>query len=224
QALEKAVLATLGIDAEQLNAINVFKRGYDARNNKDIQLIYTLDVDVSNEDSLLEKFKKQTHVRPTPDMQYKFVATAPENLTERPVVVGLGPCGLFAALILAQMGFKPIVLERGKAVRERTKDTFGFWRKQPLNPESNVQFGEGGAGTFSDGKLYSQVKDRKHYGRKVLHEFVAAGAPAEIEYVSKPHIGTFKLVNMVEKMRAQIIELGGEIRFSTKVEKLDLEA
>ncbi|SHG40660.1 hypothetical protein SAMN05216361_2126 [Marisediminitalea aggregata] len=224
QALEKAVLATLGIDAEQLNAINVFKRGYDARNNKDIQLIYTLDVDVSNEGSLLEKFKKQTHVRPTPDMQYKFVATAPENLTERPVVVGLGPCGLFAALILAQMGFKPIVLERGKAVRERTKDTFGFWRKQPLNPESNVQFGEGGAGTFSDGKLYSQVKDRKHYGRKVLHEFVAAGAPAEIEYVSKPHIGTFKLVNMVEKMRAQIIELGGEIRFSTKVEKLDLEA
>ena len=224
QALEKAVLATLGIDAEQLNAIKVFKRGYDARNNKDIQLIYTLDVDVTNEDSLLEKFKKQTHVRPTPDMQYKFVATAPENLTERPVVVGLGPCGLFAALILAQMGFKPIVLERGKAVRERTKDTFGFWRKQPLNPESNVQFGEGGAGTFSDGKLYSQVKDRKHYGRKVLHEFVAAGAPAEIEYVSKPHIGTFKLVNMVEKMRAQIIELGGEIRFSTKVEKLDLEA
>ena len=224
QALERAVLATLGIDAEQLNAIKVFKRGYDARNNKDIQLIYTLDVDVSNEDSLLEKFKKQTHVRPTPDMQYKFVATAPENLTERPVVVGLGPCGLFAALILAQMGFKPIVLERGKAVRERTKDTFGFWRKQPLNPESNVQFGEGGAGTFSDGKLYSQVKDRKHYGRKVLHEFVAAGAPAEIEYVSKPHIGTFKLVNMVEKMRAQIIELGGEIRFSTKVEKLDLEA
>ena len=224
QALEKAVLATLGIDAEQLNTINVFKRGYDARNNKDIQLIYTLDVDVSNEGSLLEKFKKQTHVRPTPDMQYKFVATAPENLTERPVVVGLGPCGLFAALILAQMGFKPIVLERGKAVRERTKDTFGFWRKQPLNPESNVQFGEGGAGTFSDGKLYSQVKDRKHYGRKVLHEFVAAGAPAEIEYVSKPHIGTFKLVNMVEKMRAQIIELGGEIRFSTKVEKLDLEA
>ena len=223
-ALEKAVLATLGIDAEQMNTINVFKRGYDARNNKDIQLIYTLDVDVSNEGSLLEKFKKQTHVRPTPDMQYKFVATAPENLTERPVVVGLGPCGLFAALILAQMGFKPIVLERGKAVRERTKDTFGFWRKQPLNPESNVQFGEGGAGTFSDGKLYSQVKDRKHYGRKVLHEFVAAGAPAEIEYVSKPHIGTFKLVNMVEKMRAQIIELGGEIRFSTKVEKLDLEA
>ncbi|MFS1703337.1 NAD(P)/FAD-dependent oxidoreductase [Alteromonas sp. AMM-1] len=223
QAIEAAVLATLGINADQLNAINIFKRGYDARNNKDIQLIYTLDVDVSNEKALLEKFKKQTHVRPTPDMQYKFVATAPDNLTERPVVVGLGPCGLFAALILAQMGFKPIVLERGKAVRERTKDTFGFWRKQPLNPESNVQFGEGGAGTFSDGKLYSQVKDRKHYGRKVLHEFVAAGAPAEIEYVSKPHIGTFKLVNMVEKMRAQIIELGGEIRFSTKVEKLDLE-
>ena len=152
------------------------------------------------------------------------VAQAPADLSHRPVVVGLGPCGLFAALILAQMGFKPIVLERGKEVRERTKDTFGFWRKKTLNPESNVQFGEGGAGTFSDGKLYSQVKDRKHYGRKVLHEFVAAGAPEEIMYVSKPHIGTFKLVNMVEKMRKEIIALGGEFRFSKRVEKLDLVA
>lgn len=163
-------------------------------------------------------------MRLTPDMTYKFVAEAPANMKHRPVVVGLGPCGLFAALILAQMGFKPIILERGKEVRERTKDTFGFWRKKALNPESNVQFGEGGAGTFSDGKLYSQVKDRKHYGRKVLNEFVAAGAPEEIMYVSKPHIGTFKLVNMVEKMREKIISLGGEFRFSTRVEKLDLDS
>ena len=185
-------------------------------------LIYTLDIDTECNAELLEHFAKDQYVRATPDMTYKFVTQAPTDLSERPVVVGLGPCGLFAALILAQMGFKPIVLERGKAVRERTKDTFGFWRKQPLNPESNVQFGEGGAGTFSDGKLYSQVKDRKHYGRKVLHEFVAAGAPEEIMYVSKPHIGTFKLVNMVEKMRAEIISLGGEIRFSTRVDKLDL--
>ena len=222
-ALPQAIISKLGITAGDLLETSVFKRGYDARNNKDIQLIYTVDVSVNHEEKLLEKFASDQQVRVTPDMSYKFVAQAPENLNNRPVVVGLGPCGIFAALILAQMGFKPIVLERGKAVRERTKDTFGFWRKQPLNPESNVQFGEGGAGTFSDGKLYSQVKDRKHYGRKVLHEFVEAGAPEEILYVSKPHIGTFKLVSMVEKMRQQIIDLGGEIRFSTRVEKLDMD-
>ncbi|XOV79541.1 MAG: NAD(P)/FAD-dependent oxidoreductase [Aestuariibacter sp.] len=222
-ALAQAIVKKLGIDEAQLRNTSVFKRGYDARNNKDIQLIYTVDVEVQNEADLLSRFAHDPQVRVTPDMTYKFVAKAPENLTHRPVVVGLGPCGIFAALILAQMGYKPIVLERGKAVRERTKDTFGFWRKQPLNPESNVQFGEGGAGTFSDGKLYSQVKDRKHYGRKVLHEFVQAGAPDEILYVSKPHIGTFKLVSMVEKMRQQIIDLGGEIRFSTRVEKLELD-
>jgi uncharacterized FAD-dependent dehydrogenase len=223
QALELAILSKLDISKSQLLSFELFKRGYDARNNKNIQLIYTLDVEVDIQEALIERFSRDPHVRLTPDMRYKFVAQASANLSHRPVVVGLGPCGLFAALILAQMGFKPIVLERGKAVRERTKDTFGFWRKQELNPESNVQFGEGGAGTFSDGKLYSQVKDRQHYGRKVLHEFVAAGAPEEIMYVSKPHIGTFKLVSMVEKMREQIIALGGEFRFSTRVEKLDLE-
>lgn len=220
--LEEAILAKLNIPKTELQSFEMFKRGYDARNNNNIQLIYTLDCRIANENDLLAKFANDQHVRPTPDMRYKFVAQAPSEVTDRPVVVGLGPCGLFAALILAQMGFKPIVLERGKAVRERTKDTFGFWRKKPLNPESNVQFGEGGAGTFSDGKLYSQVKDRKFYGRKVLKEFVDAGAPEEIMYVSKPHIGTFKLVNMVEKMREQIISLGGEIRFSTRVEKLDI--
>ncbi len=223
QALELAILSKLDISKSTLLSFDLFKRGYDARNNRNIQLIYTLDVEVEKQEELLAQFSRDPHVRLTPDMRYKFVAQAPADLTHRPVVVGLGPCGLFAALILAQMGFKPIILERGKAVRERTKDTFGFWRKQELNPESNVQFGEGGAGTFSDGKLYSQIKDRKHYGRKVLHEFVAAGAPEEILYVSKPHIGTFKLVNMVEKMRAQIIELGGEIRFGTRVDKLDVQ-
>ncbi|WP_346433335.1 NAD(P)/FAD-dependent oxidoreductase [Paraglaciecola aquimarina] len=223
QALPAAILQKLGISVEQLLSFNVFKRAYDARNKSDILLIYTLDVAVTDQQVLLDSFQADPHVREAPDMTYQFVTHAPKGLTSRPVVVGFGPCGLFAALILAQMGFRPIVLERGKAVRERTKDTFGFWRKQPLNTESNVQFGEGGAGTFSDGKLYSQIKDRKHYGRKVLNEFVAAGAPEEILYVSKPHIGTFKLVNMVEKMRAEIIELGGEIRFSTRVDKLDIE-
>ncbi len=223
EALAAAVVAKLKIKPEQLKQLHLFKRGYDARKKSDIQLIYTLDIEVDGEAALLQKFAKDQHVRPSPDTSYKFVGKAPANLTERPVVIGLGPCGLFAALVLAQMGFKPIVLERGKEVRERTKDTFGFWRKKPLNTESNVQFGEGGAGTFSDGKLYSQVKDPKHYGRKVLTEFVAAGAPDEIMYVSKPHIGTFKLVTMVEQMRAKIIELGGEVRFSTRVDDVLIE-
>lgn len=223
EALPAAILQKLGIVSEDMLSFEVFKRAYDARNKADILLIYIVDIEVANQAELLAQFINDPHVRETPDMTYKFVATAPQSLTSRPVVIGLGPCGLFAALILAQMGFKPIVLERGKAVRERTKDVFGFWRNKPLDTESNVQFGEGGAGTFSDGKLYSQIKDRKHYGRKVLHEFVAAGAPEEILYVSKPHIGTFKLVNMVEKMRAQIIELGGEIRFGTRVDKVDIQ-
>ncbi|CAH6810610.1 conserved hypothetical protein [Vibrio chagasii] len=222
-AIQEAIEAKLGINSDQVISFNIFKRGYDARKKSKILLIYTLDVLVENEAELLEAFISDPHVKVTPDMEYKFVAKAVENQTERPVVIGFGPCGLFAGLVLAQMGFNPIIVERGKEVRERTKDTFGFWRKRTLNTESNVQFGEGGAGTFSDGKLYSQVKDPKHYGRKVIGEFVAAGAPEEILYVSKPHIGTFKLVTMIEKMRASIIELGGEIRFSTRVDDLHME-
>ncbi|WP_025557501.1 NAD(P)/FAD-dependent oxidoreductase [Vibrio parahaemolyticus] len=223
-ALLDAITKKLGIPAEKVISFNVFRRGYDARKKTNIHLIYTLDIIVEGDETvLLAKFASDPHVRQTPDMEYKFVAKAPENLTERPIVIGFGPCGLFAGLVLAQMGFNPIIVERGKEVRERTKDTFGFWRKRTLNPESNVQFGEGGAGTFSDGKLYSQVKDPNFYGRKVITEFVEAGAPEEILYVSKPHIGTFKLVTMIEKMRATIIELGGEIRFSTRVDDLHME-
>ncbi|MGY0616347.1 NAD(P)/FAD-dependent oxidoreductase [Vibrio sp. FJH11] len=223
-ALLDAITKKLGIPAEKVISFNVFRRGYDARKKTNIHLIYTLDIIVEgDEEALLGKFTKDPHVRQTPDMEYKYVAKAPENLKERPVVIGFGPCGLFAGLVLAQMGFNPIIVERGKEVRERTKDTFGFWRKRALNTESNVQFGEGGAGTFSDGKLYSQVKDPNFYGRKVITEFVDAGAPEEILYVSKPHIGTFKLVTMIEKMRAKIIELGGEIRFSTRVDDLHIE-
>lgn len=218
--LPAAICARLKLQPEQLLQFTVFKRGVDARKKSDIQLTYTLDIDTDHNARVLAAFSKDEQIRPAPDTSYKFVAKAPESLTERPIVIGLGPCGLFAGLLLAEMGFNPIILERGKEVRERTKDTFGFWRKKPLNTESNVQFGEGGAGTFSDGKLYSQVKDPKHYGRKVMSEFVKAGAPEEIMYVSKPHIGTFKLVTMVEKMRARIIELGGEIRFSTRVDDI----
>ena len=222
-AIELAILQKLEISKAELVDFTVFKRGYDARKKSNILLIYTLDVTTNKDDQLLEKFSKDSQVKLTPDMEYKYVTQAPENFPHRPVVIGMGPCGLFVGLVLAQMGFKPIILERGKEVRERTKDTFGFWRKKILNTESNVQFGEGGAGTFSDGKLYSQVKDPKHYSRKVLNEFVDAGAPEEILYVSKPHIGTFKLVTMVEKMRAKIFELGGEVRFEQRVDQIHFE-
>ncbi len=218
--LEQAILTKLSIDAEQLINFTVFKRGYDARKKNNIFLIYTLDVETNVNEELLATFSDDTQVKETPNMAYKFVSQAPSELKNRPVVIGMGPCGLFVGLVLAQMGFKPIILERGQEVRQRTKDTFGFWRKKILNTESNVQFGEGGAGTFSDGKLYSQVKDPKHYSRKVLHEFVDAGAPEEILYVSKPHIGTFKLVTMVEQMRAKIFELGGEVRFNQRVDNI----
>ena len=222
-AIDFSILQKLSISQDQLINFTVFKRGYDARNKNKILLIYTLDVETTLDAKLLAQFEGDVHVRETPDMGYKFVAQASDNMKNRPVVIGMGPCGLFVGLVLAQMGFKPIILERGKEVRERTKDTFGFWRKKILNTESNVQFGEGGAGTFSDGKLYSQVKDPKHYSRKVLHEFVTAGAPEEILFVSKPHIGTFKLVTMVEKMRTEIFELGGEVRFSQRVEKIHFD-
>jgi uncharacterized FAD-dependent dehydrogenase len=222
-ALKQAILARLGIEAEALLSYHVFRRSYDARKKSAIMLIYTVDAEVRDEAALLRRHAGERTLQPTPDTSYRFVTQAPAGLSKRPVVIGMGPCGLFAGLILAQMGFKPIILERGKSVRERTKDTFGLWRKRVLHPESNVQFGEGGAGTFSDGKLWTQVKDPKHYGRKVLTEFVKADAPPEILFVSKPHIGTFRLVKMVEKMRATIEELGGEIRFETRVEDMEIE-
>jgi uncharacterized FAD-dependent dehydrogenase len=224
QALRDAIVGRLGIESSDLVDYKIFKRSYDARKRSAIVLIYAVEVDVRNEAQVLARLKGDQYVMPAPDTGYKFVeAGSPAPGTPRPVVVGMGPCGLFVALILAQMGLKPLMLERGKEVRERTVDTFGFWRKRKLDTESNVQFGEGGAGTFSDGKLYSQIKDPKHYGRKVLTEFVKSGAPEEILYVSKPHIGTFRLVKMVEQMRAEIIALGGEIRFSTRVEDVLVE-
>ncbi len=222
--LRQAVLKRLGIGEDDLIDFTVFKRSYDARKRSAIVLIYALDVEVKDEAQVLARMRDDRQLMPAPDTGYKFVqAGKPAPGTPRPIVVGMGPCGLFVALILAQMGLNPIVLERGKVVRERTVDTFGFWRQRKLNPESNVQFGEGGAGTFSDGKLYSQIKDPKHYGRKVLSEFVKSGAPEEILYVSKPHIGTFRLVKMVEQMRAEILSLGGEIRFETRLEDVLIE-
>jgi len=223
QALRQLAAQALGIAENDIATLEVFKRSFDAR-KADLMAVYIVDLALSrvvNEAALLHQFNANPHIQATPDMAWHAPCQAPVGFGaeqgERPVVVGFGPCGMFAALALAQMGFKPIVLERGKPVRERTKDTWGLWRKKVLNPESNVQFGEGGAGTFSDGKLYSQIKDPRHLGRKVIQEFVKAGAPADILYAAHPHIGTFKLVKVVEHIREQIIALGGEIRFEQRV-------
>lgn len=223
--LRQAILERLSLRDEELLDYTVFKRSYDARKkNTEITYVYIIHLSTQDDGAVLARFKDDSQVIPAPDTEYYPVALAPASLTERPVVIGFGPCGLFAALILAQMGFKPIVLERGRNVRQRTQDTWALWRKHQLSPESNVQYGEGGAGLFSDGKLYSQVKDPKFYGRKVMQEFVKAGAPDNIMYVSKPHIGTFRLTSVVAKMRAEIIELGGEIRFESRVTDLIIDA
>ena len=224
EQLRPALLTRLGLTSDELLDFTLFKRSYDARKkNAELCFIYTIDFQVTDEAALLARFPDDRHLSIAPDTAYKPVSQAPAELSERPIVVGFGPCGIFAGLLLAQQGFKPIILERGKSVRERTKDTWGLWRKNVLNPESNVQFGEGGAGTFSDGKLYSQIKDPKHLGRKVLQEFVKAGAPEEIMYVSKPHIGTFRLTGVVADMRQQIEALGGEVRFEQKVSDVLIE-
>ncbi len=221
-ALRAAILKRLGIPSEDLTAFSVFRRALDAR-KRTIVFTYTIDAEIRNERAVLERTPEDGHVATAPDMSYRFVAHAAQPPSTRPVVIGSGPCGYFAGLILAQMGFRPLILERGKAVRERTRDTWGLWRRSVLDPESNVQFGEGGAGTFSDGKLYSQVRDPRHLGRKVLTEFVKAGAPEEILYVARPHIGTFRLVAMLESLRGTIHGLGGEIRFQSRVVDVEIE-
>ena len=223
EALPAAIRDRLRVTPRDLIRYTIARRAHDARDKMDIQLVYSVDVTLKNEDTVLTRFRKDRHVQRTPDTGYRFVTkSGPSYAGARPVVVGAGPCGLFAGLILAQMGFRPIILDRGKLVRERTKDTWGLWRRSVLNPESNVQFGEGGAGTFSDGKLWSQIKDPRHLGRKVITEFVKAGAPPEILTEAHPHIGTFRLVTMVEAMRATIVSLGGEYRFEHRVDDLDI--
>lgn len=221
-AVERAILNKLNISNEDLINFSIYKRSYDARRKSNILLVYIVDVETNQDVKLLKKFAKDPHIIETPDNSYKLIATAPKGLQKRPIVIGTGPCGLFAGLMLAEMGFRPIILERGKSVRERSLDTFGFWRNGTLNPESNAQFGEGGAGTFSDGKLYSQVKDSKYLGRKVLEELVKNSANPEILYVHRPHIGTYKLIKVVETMRAKIQSQGGEIRFESRVEDIEI--
>jgi uncharacterized FAD-dependent dehydrogenase len=224
EALRTAIVERLQIADDELLDFSVFKRSYDARKkNTEITFVYIIHATLADEARVLQHFAADQHVRAAPDTGYYPVARAPDTLQERPVIIGFGPCGLFAALLLAQMGFRPIVLERGKDVRSRTQDTWALWRNHKLTPESNVQFGEGGAGLFSDGKLYSQIKDPKFYGRKVMHEFVRAGAPEEILFVNKPHIGTFRLTGVVSAMREEIKSLGGDIRFDSRVTDFTLE-
>ncbi|MGR8980534.1 MAG: NAD(P)/FAD-dependent oxidoreductase [Gammaproteobacteria bacterium] len=223
ESIKSAIVARLDIEPNELISYTVFRQSYDARQRDAIKLVYTLDVEINNEKAALQRQQLDPKISITPDTRYRFVTQAPKELMHRPLIIGMGPCGILAGLILAEMGFRPIILERGKPVRERTKDTFGLWRRREFNPESNVQFGEGGAGTFSDGKLYTQIKDPNHYGRKVLTEFVEAGAPPEILVVGKPHIGTFRLVSMVEHIRGKIESLGGEIRFQSRVESIIIE-
>ncbi|WP_374942949.1 NAD(P)/FAD-dependent oxidoreductase [Sphingomonas sp.] len=223
ESLQSAVCKRLRIGPRELIRFAIARRAHDARDKADIRLVYSVDVTLRDEAAILNRFRKDRHVGRTPDTRYRFVAPAAiDHAGARPVVVGAGPCGLFAGLILAQMGLRPIILDRGKVVRERTRDTWALWRRGELNPESNVQFGEGGAGTFSDGKLWSQIQDPRHLGRKVLSEFVRAGAPPEILTDAHPHIGTFRLVTMVEQMRRTIEALGGEYRFEHRVEGLDI--
>ena len=228
EELRSSILKRLQIGDGDLLRVEIFKRSYDARKKGNIVLVYVVDVEVKNDRSLLKRFKKNPHISETPDMNYRPViknqnGIGNNGVDDRPIVIGMGPCGIFAALLLAQMGLRPIVLERGKSVRDRSVDTFGFWVKGRLNPESNAQYGEGGAGTFSDGKLYSRVGDPQHYGRKVLTELVNAGASAEILYVNKPHIGTYRLVKIVQQMREEIVRLGGEVRFESKVVDIKID-
>ncbi len=222
--LQSAILKKLAIAPTELISYSIFKRSYDARKRGAISLVYIVDVETTREKHLLHRFKQDVHVVPTPDTSYHYVTTTAPERANRPIVIGCGPCGMFAGLLLAQMGFRPLILERGKAVHARSVDTFGFWSKRKFNPESNAQFGEGGAGTFSDGKLYSRIKDAHHHGRKVLTELVNAGAAPEILYINKPHIGTYRLVKIVENIRQTIESLGGEIRFQSRVEQIEIEA
>ncbi len=221
--IQSAILKKLSIAPQDLIRYTIFKRSYDARKRGAVSFVYVIDVETTREKQLLQRFKKDPHIIPTPDTSYRYVAQAAAKIEQRPIVIGCGPCGRFAGLLLAQMGFCPIILERGKAVHDRSVDTFGFWSKAKFNPESNAQFGEGGAGTFSDGKLYSRIKDAQHHGRKVLAELVNAGAAPEILYINKPHIGTYRLVKIVENIRNTIESLGGEIRFQSRVENINIE-
>jgi len=230
--LEDAICTKLHLPASVLLSHQLVKQSIDARRKGGIQLVYAIDLELAldgkQKQQLMRRFANSPQLRPTPNEQYAFVVEPLQwkhwlTIGQRPLVVGAGPCGYFAALLLAEMGLCPLLLERGQPVKQRTKDTFGFWRgTQRFNPESNAQFGEGGAGTFSDGKLYSQISEPATYVRKVLEELVVAGAYPDILTLHHPHIGTFRLATVVRSLREKIQSLGGEVRFGARVEDLIL--
>ena len=217
--LRLAVLRALNIHASDLVSISIKRSSLDARKKLNIVRVYTLHIEVSDERHVLDKHNNDQNITEAKIEEYQ-VPTLINKPNLRPIVIGTGPAGLFAGLILAEAGLNPLMIERGKPVRERTIDTYNFWKNRDLNPESNVQFGEGGAGTFSDGKLQTRVKDKLNRDKKVLQELVLAGAPEEILYTNKPHVGTAKLVKVVENIREKIIRLGGEFLFQSKVNDL----
>ncbi|MEO1003877.1 MAG: FAD-dependent protein [Cyanobacteria bacterium J06638_7] len=226
--LTVAICRRLSLPPDQLRGQQLVKRSVDARRPGAISLVYSLDLEIDGpiEARLLRRFRGDPHLRRSPDERHHLpVQLSPDEAPAlRPVVVGAGPCGYFAALMLARMGLRPLLLERGRPVKQRTADTFGFWNgRRSFDPESNAQFGEGGAGTFSDGKLYSQVSEPRAYGRRVLEELVEAGASPEILTLHRPHIGTFKLATVVRGLRRRIESLGGEVWFECRVNGLELE-
>ena len=219
QDLTKVILLRLNIPADKLIGFAIARKSIDARKKRGVSFIYSVDVEVADEDDVYADLSDTTHVGASPDQTYQMpsVSRMPDD---RPIVIGAGPAGLFASLLLAQLGLRPILLERGKTAVERAKDVAAFWNSGRLDPESNVQFGQGGAGTFSDGKLTTGIKDRHNRLRKVLTELVHAGAPDEILFVNKPHIGTDILIKVVTNLTDKIVELGGTVRFNCRVDDI----
>jgi uncharacterized protein len=215
-ALRRALLEKLNLPERELLGFQIVRKSIDARKKKRILAVYSVDVQVKNQSRFLSRHTGDPNISPSPDLRYR--PPSPGRFKgPSPVVVGTGPCGLFAGLILAEAGLRPILVDRGKAVQDRVRDVQRFWRKGLFNPESNVPFGEGGAGTFSDGKLTTRIRDGKNRIRKVLFELVKAGAPEEILYEAKPHLGTDNLIKVVRNIRKTILALGGQVRFDTQL-------
>ena len=217
--IKSLLLKKLKISEKELVSYNIYKESIDARKKGKIDFVYTVDVELKNEKNILKKSRLKDVVE-VKQNKYKDIENGDKKLCNRPVIVGSGPAGLFASLLLAQRGYNPILLERGLDVDKRTEDIRKFWESGEFNPKSNVQFGEGGAGTFSDGKLTTRIKDIRC--RKVLEELVNFGAPEEILYSHKPHVGTDILKEVVKNIRKEIIRLGGEVKFDSKVTDISI--
>ena len=219
----KKIAKKIKVDFNDISNLVIEKQSLDARDKNEIFYVYECSFKVKNESDVLRKNKGNKDLFKMIDKSYHFDKIGTIKLNKRPVVVGCGPAGLFSALLLAEKGYKPLIIERGEQVDKRIEDVNSFWKDGKLNKNSNVQFGEGGAGTFSDGKLNTLVKDVGNRGRKVFNIFVECGAPREILYSYKPHIGTNKLVNVVKSLREKIISLGGEFRFNTCLTNINVE-